>query len=599
MRGLLTSVRYTIRLLLKSPGFTITAVLILGFGIGTNTAIFSLLDAVVLNPLPFPHPERLVKVGYTSKEFGDTYISLLNYLDIRAAQQSFDDLAVASEDFLDLSDSAGPQRLNVGFVSASLFTVTGRSFVVGRPFNDEEDRFGGPLLVILTERFWRNHFESDPNAIGKNITLSGRSYEIIGVCPTQTDDWGIDSPYLYVPVHCVARADNPVLFRDHHFLDCYGRLKPGVTVEEAQRDLDRIQRTLVERYPTINQGWGIRVRPLLDSIVGDAASNLWLLGAAVACLLLIAIANVANLLFCRTIERSKETVIRRMLGATRLALAGDVLLESFTLSLLGAGVGWLVALCLIGLIKEVGLQESLPRVDRIVLDGATVTFFIGITGLVSLLTGWLPAFKAVVTGTASKDASNRSGTIGRERQRTQRILVIGQVALSCVLLTAATLLVRSFLAAQGRSLGFDPEQLVAAEVSLTSRKYDDLALERQFFDTVLERIRLLPGITEAGMNSALPFDLWDTADHLFLPGTPKPDQSQVPRVDSQSISSGYFRTLQIPLLRGRDFGPEDTPTSQSVVVSMKLWPRISFRTRIRSVSRSKSMLCGRRIQFAP
>ncbi len=566
MHGLLASVRYTVRLLLKSPGFTITAVLILGFGIGANTAIFSLIDAVVLKPPPYPRPERLVKVGYTTKELGDGYVSLLNYLDLRAAQQSFDELAVASEDFLDLSDSAGPQRFNVGFVSASLFTVTGRPFIVGRPFSDEEDSFGGPLVVILTERFWRSHFESDPNAIGKNIMLSGRSFEVIGVCPTQIDDWGIDSPDLYVPVHCVARADDPVFFRDHHFLDCYGRLKPGVTVEQAQRDLDRIQRTLVERYPKINQGWGVHVKPLLDSIVGDTASNLWLLAAAVACLLLIAVANVANLLFCRAMERQKEMVVRRVLGATRLALAGDALLESFTLSLLGAGVGCSVALCLIGLIKEVGLQESLPRVDRIVLDDATVVFFIGITGLVSLLTGWLPAVKAVVAGTASKDASNRSGTTGRERKTVQRVLVIGQVALSCVLLTAATLMLRSFLAAEGRSLGFNPEQLVAAEISLTSRKYDDLALERQFFNTVLEQIRLLPGITEAGMNSALPFDLWDTADPLFLPGTPKPDQAHVPRVDSQSISPGYFRTLQIPLLRGRDFGAEDTAASQPVVI---------------------------------
>jgi putative ABC transport system permease protein len=189
-------------------------------------------------------------------------------------------------------------------------------------------------------------------------------------------------------------------------------------------------------------------------------------------------------------------VIRRTLGATRLALAGKALLESLMLSLLGAGIGWLVALGLIGLIKEVGLQESLARVDRVAFDGATLAFFVGVTGLVSLLTGLLPALKAATAGSALKDLPNRSGTAGRQRQRTQRILVIGQVALSCVLLTAAELLVRSFLAAQSRPLGFNPEHLVAAEVSLTSRKYDDLAQIRAFFDTVLERIRLLPGVTE-------------------------------------------------------------------------------------------------------
>jgi putative ABC transport system permease protein len=226
MHGLLASLRYSVRLLLKSPGFTITAVLILGFGICANTAIFSLLDAVVLNPLPFPHPDRLVNVVNTAKEISDLGVDLPDYLDFRTVQQSFDELAVASEALLDLSDPAGPQKLNAGFVSASLFTVTGLPFVIGRPFTDEEDRFGGPLLVVLTERFWRSHFQSDPKVLGKNVTLSGRSYEIVGVCPTQVDDWGIDSPQLYVPIQSVAGADDPVKARDGHYLACYGRLKP-------------------------------------------------------------------------------------------------------------------------------------------------------------------------------------------------------------------------------------------------------------------------------------------------------------------------------------------------------------------------------------
>jgi predicted permease len=567
MHGLLASLRYSVRLLLKSPGFTITAILVLGFGIGANTAIFSLLDAVVLNPLPFPHPDRLVDVHNTTKEISELAVDLPDYVDFRTAQQSFDELAVASNAFLDLSDSAGPQRLNAGFVSASLFTVTGRSFVIGRPFTDEEDRFGGPLLAVLTERFWRSHFQSDPNVLGKNMTLSGRSYEIIGVCPTQVDDWGIDSPQLYVPVQSVAGADDPVKSRDGHYLACYGRLKPGVTADQAGKDLARIQRALQKRYPDINQGYGVRLVPLLDAMVEDAASNLWLLGAAVACLLWIAVANVANLLFCRAVEQQKEMVIRRTLGATRLALAGKALLESLILSLLGAGVGWLVALGLIGLIKEVGLQESLARVDRIAFDGATLAFFVGITGLVSLLAGLLPALKAATAGSGSKDLPNRSGTAGRLRQRTQRILVIGQVALSCVLLTAAALLVRSFLAAQSRPLGFNPEHLVAAEVSLTSRKYDDLAQIREFFDTVLERIRLLPGVTEACMDDDLPFVLeWGNFDPFFLPGESRAEPGRAPTVTTKSISPDYFRTLQIPILRGRGFSTEDTATSQPVVV---------------------------------
>jgi putative ABC transport system permease protein len=567
MRVLLTSVRYTIRLLSKSPTFTIIAVLILGLGIGANTAIFSLLDAVVLHPLPFPHPDRLVSVANTTKEINDLGVDLPDYEDFRTAQQSFDELAVARETILDLSDSAGPQKLNAGFVSASLFAVTGQPFVIGRPFTDQEDRFGGPLLVVLAERFWRTHFQSDPKVLGMNMTLSGRSYEVVGVCPTQVDDWVMDSPDLYVPIKSVVGADDPIKARDAHWLSCFGRLKPGIARNQAETDLARILGTLEKRYPDINQGYGVRLTPLLDDMVGDAASNFWLLEAAVACLLLIAVANVANLLFCRAVERQKEMVIRRTLGATRSTLAGKALLESLMLSLLGAGIGWWVALGLIGLIRDIGLQESLARVDRIAFDGATVTFFAGITGLVALLTGSLSALKAAAAGSSLKDLPNRSGTAGRQRQRTQRVLVIGQVALSCALLTAGALLVRSFLAAQSQPLGFNPEHLVAAEISLTSRKYDDLAKIREFFDTVLERVRKLAGVTQACINDDLPFVLeWGNFDPFFLPGESRAEPGRAPAVTTKSISPDYFRTLQIPILRGRGFSAEDTASSQPVVI---------------------------------
>ena len=567
MRGLFKSLRQTIRALLKAPGFTITAILILGFGIGANTAIFSLINAVLLNPLPFPQPNRLVAIASTTKEISDIGMDLPDYVDFRKTQESFDEVAVARGALLDLSEAGGPQRLNTGFVSASLFTVTGRPFIIGRPFTDEEDRFGGPLLVVLTEGFWRSHFQSDPKVLGKNITLSGRSYEIVGVCPTQVDDWDADSPQLYVPIQSVAGADDPIRARDAHWLGCYGRLKPGVTMEKAGIDLARIIDTLAKQYPDINQGYGVRIMPLLDDIVGDAASNLWLLGGSVVCLLLIAVANVANLLFCRAVERQKETAIRRTLGATRLALAGDAWLESLVLSLLGAALGWLVAFGLIGLIKEVGLQQNIARVDRVAFDGATLTFFVGMTGLVSLLMGSLSALKAAAADTGLKDLPNRSGTAGRERQRTQRILVIGQVALSCVLLTAAALLVRSFLAAQSQPLGFNPEHLVAAEVSLNSRKYDDLAQIRNFFDTVLEQIRKLPGVTQAGMADDLPFLLeWGNFDPFFLSGESRAEPGRAPAVTTKSISSDYFGALQIPLLRGRGFSAEDTATSQRVII---------------------------------
>jgi putative ABC transport system permease protein len=565
----LSALRQTLRLLLKSPGFTITAILILGFGIGINTAIFSLINDVLLKALPYPHPERLVSIFTPIDTVSTLGIDLPDYVDLRASQHSFDGLAALDDEVLDLNDTGEPRRIDVGFVSASLFKVTGRACILGRAFTDEEDRFGGPLLVVVAERFWREHFDSDPGIIGKNIRLSGRNYEIVGVCPTQVDDWGIDSPKLYVPVHSVARADDPVWRRDSHFLGCYGRLKPGVTAEQAQMDLDIIRRELVNRYPDTNRGYGVRVMSLLDAMVSDSSSSLWLVGGSVFCLLLIAIANVANLLFCRGIERQKQIVIRRALGASRLSLAGQALLESLVLSLAGAGVGLLIGLWSIGLIKVIGLQEQLARVVNIGFDRSSLIFFIIVTGLVALLSGLLPALRAamVSVGTALKDNSGRSGTGGPKRQKTLRFLVIGQVALSSVLLIGTGLLIRSYVAAQTRSPGFNADRLLAAEIWLTGQKYNDSTFTRQFFDRVLEGIRHIPGVTDAAMNEDLPFNrYWSFNDPFLVPGKAAPELGHEPRLASQRVSPDYFRTLQIPLSHGRDFSEEDTPTSLPVII---------------------------------
>ncbi|MBV9877159.1 MAG: ABC transporter permease [Verrucomicrobia bacterium] len=569
MRSLTSQLRYTIRLLLKSPGFTITAILILGFGIGANTAVFNLINCVLLKPLPYPHADRLVSMSVpidTSRTVG---ADLPDFLDYRASQQSFTEIAAIDDDFVDLSGSDGPQRIVAGFVSAGLFKVTGRDFLLGRPFTEKEDQFGGSLVVVLAERFWRSHLHSDPAVLGRNLILGGRSFEVIGVCPQQVDDWGFDSTDLYVPIHSMARPEDSVWRRDSHFLSCCGRLKPGVSMEQAQADLDIIRRKLVEQYPETNRGYGVALMPLLDSMVEDNSNGLWLIGGSVSCLLIIALANVANLLFCRAIERQKEMTIRRALGATRLSLAGQALIESSILSIVGAALGLLIAFGLIRLMRAICLQENLARVDNIGFDGSTLIFFLCMTGLVALLSGSLPAMKAIrkLKHDPLNIENSRSATAGPGRQRTQRVLVIGQVALSCILVIAAGLLIRSFIAAQSRPLGFNPDRLLAAEISLTDRKYDDPARTREFFSTVLAGVRNLPGVSDVAMNEDLPFNRsWSYHDPFLVPGKPAPAPGHEPRLASQRISPGYFRTLQIPLLRGRDFGSEDTPTSSPVII---------------------------------
>jgi putative ABC transport system permease protein len=569
MRSLTSHFRHTVRLLLKSPGFTITAIVILGFGIGANTAVFNLINCVLLKPLPYPHSERLVSIFTPIDTLRTLGTDLPDYLDFRASQRSFTEIAAIDDDFIDLSGPDGPQRLIAGFVSAGLFKVTGCPFLLGRPFTEEEDQFGGSLVVILAERFWRSHFHSDPAVLGRDLILGGRSYEVVGVCPQEVDDWGYNSTDLYVPLHSMAGSEDPTWRRDSHFLSCCGRLRPGVSIEQAQTDLDIIRRRLIEQYPETNRGYGVMVMPLLDSMVEDNSTSLWLIGGSVSCLLMIALANVANLLLCRAIEREKEMTIRRALGATRLSLAGQALIESSILSLLGAVFGLLIALCLIRLIEVICLQESLARVNDIGFDRSTLIFFLCITVVVALLSGSLPAMKAInkATTVPLNNENGRNATVGPGRQRTQRMLIIGQVALSCILLIGTGLLIRSFIAAQSRSLGFNPNQLLAAEISLTNRKYDDPASTRNFFATVLEGVRHLPGVNDVAMNEDLPFSRsWSFNDPFLVPGKPAPEPGHEPRLASQRVSPGYFRTLQIPLLRGRDFGPDDTPTSSPVII---------------------------------
>ncbi len=572
MHGLLQSLRYTIRLLLKSPGFTITAVLILGFGIGTNTAIFSLIDAVLLNPLPFPKADRLIRIS--QPRTNDGYWSELDYpdyLDIRSRNHSFDVLSVSFWWYLDLSGQGEARRLTAIFASPDLFRVTNLPFLLGRPFTEDEDKSGGPLVTVLSESLWRTRFNSDPNIIGKNLILSGESFQVIGVCPRQAED--VTTPpvdILYVPVHVSEFFYGSWLQkREEHGLFGFGRLKEGVSLTQAQADLEVIQGNLVAQYPDTDKGYGIRVVPLLDNTVATYSSTVWLLGAAVGCLLLISSANVANLLFARALERHREMTIRATLGASRLRLAGQLLLETGFLSLLGGIVGLLVALLSSALIKAFS-PEYLRSFQEVSLDTRALVFIFGVTSLVSVLSGLLPALSLsrASLGSALKEQGGRAGTVGPQRQRAQSMLVAGQVALACVLLIGAGLLVRSFLATQSLPLGFNPHHLLTADINPTSKKYADMGRLRNLFDAVLEKAQQLPGVTDAAMNSEQPFEFTfgDPNSPFWIPEKSDPEPGKEPTMCAQEISPGYFRTLQIPLLKGRDFDAADRAGGQNVVI---------------------------------
>lgn len=578
----MSPLRQTVRLLLKSPGFTITAILILGVGIGANTAIFSVIDGVLLNPLPVPNADRLVQV-FQPRVRNDTktHLDYPDYLDICRAQHSFDELAVYYWTDFDFSNQRSPEHVRVVFASASLFQLTAMPMILGRPFSKDEDKSGGPLVVVLSRAFWRTHFNSDPAIVGKKVTLNDESFQVIGVCPEQAGNLAeLPSEILYLPLHAEeVFGPSSLQKRDSHSVECLGRLKPGIQLAQAQADLEVIQSNLAVLYPATNDGYGIRLIPLLALIEESYSSAVWLLGAAAGGLLLLSCANVANLLFSRGLERRREIAIRATLGASRSGLLLRLLSETASLALLAGGIGLLIAILGIALIRVL-VPDYLSSFQEVSLNRTALVFIFCVTGLVACLSGILPAWSLSRTnvGVALKDEGGRLGTVGPQKQRTQSLLVVGQVAVACVLLIGAGLLVRSFQALRSLPLGFNPHHLLTANIMPTGKRYSDSRQLRIFFDAVLEKVRRLPGVIDAGMSDNQPFEVlyggWKFP--FSIPGQPDPEPGREPAMDVEAISSDYFQTLQIPLLQGRDFDSRDRAGTQNVIIVNKALAQTFF-----------------------
>lgn len=588
MHALFQHLRYTVRLLRKSPGFTITAVLILSFGIGVNTAIFSLMDAAVLKPLPFPDPDRLVEVCTPYQKEAFHWMDYPDYLDLAATQHSFEGLAALTGPLaLDLGGTREAQQVRAFFVSPSLANVTGLPIRLGRWFNEEEDVPHGPLVAVLTEPFWRSQFHSDPDIVGKNITLSGWNFQVVGIAPLQPwPSWhawpcGLPVAQVYVPTNVIQTVANWNLWnRSNHMIDCLGRLKKGVTITQAQAELEIAHNNLIARYPDQDAGYGLGLEPVSDRVVLLYSQTIWLLGAAAGCLLLISCANVANLLYARAVERRQEMGIRSALGGTRSRLLGQLFLETTFLSLLGATAGVAIAFVSVEIIRKLAPQD-LYRLDEVSIDLRALLFVVGVTLSVSLVSGLLPSLSLSKTDVPSmlKADGGRTNTMGRTRQRTQALLVIGQAAVACVLLVGTGLLTRSFVAAQNVPLGFNPHQVLTAEISLTSAKYiSDLTKARTFWDEVLRRVRQLPALEAAAMNCDPPLKYgFEGMVPFVIDGQPDPGPAHRPVLAWQMISPDFFRTLQIPLVQGRDFTAHERSDSQKVIIvdqelAEKYWP---------------------------
>jgi putative ABC transport system permease protein len=560
--------RYTLRLLAKSPGFTTTAILILGFGIGANTAIFSLIDAVLLKPLPYPSSERLVIISQETPNSPLAWVDYPDYQDFCRSQRSFEDLGVMREWHFDLSGQGDALRLFGGYVSASFFKVFRIPFLLGRPFTEEEDKPGGPFLAVINERIWRSKFGADPNIVGKTISLDNQKCLVVGIAPVQIEDWtaGLD---VLIPLNLMPAFGNVELFkRTNHALDCYGRLKAGVTLAQAQTECDLMQKSLAERYPDSDKAFAMRVASLLESSVSSYTATLWLLGATVVCLLLITCGNVANLFLARSLERRKEINVRAAIGASRFQLIIQLLKESAVLSVLGGLLGVIIAFWAIESIKALSPQQDLARFDRVSLDVGALVFCFGATLATALLFGLYPAWNLSKTKleTVLKDEGSRSGTAGRQRQRLQSALITAQVALACTLLIGAGLLARSLAATQMVPLGFDPNHLLAARIELASARYGSDGHSLTFFDDLLGKVRALPGVTSAALNPNPPFNGWSAVELFGLAGEPDPDPGKEPAFEWQKVSTDYFRTMKIPLVAGRDFDESDLREDRKLII---------------------------------
>jgi putative ABC transport system permease protein len=580
---LLQDLRYGGRTMLRSPGFTITAVLALALGIGANTAIFSVVNAVLLRPLPFDKPERLMQVWHTppQKSFpgmATFAVSPANFLDWRKENHSFEGMAAYGFGRYSLTGSGHPQAIRMVAATVGLFSILHAQPLLGRGFLDGEDEPGHEHEVVLSYGFWHSYFAGNPDVVGKNIQLNGQTFTVVGVMGPAFDFPIPSDPdaraQMWKPLAWTARER---AIRDNHNYAVIARLKDGVSLHQAQAELDAISNALAQEYPNDNKGWGAIAIPLRDDLVGDVRPALLILLAAVALVLLIACANVANLTLARALSRRKEVAVRTALGATRRRLLQQALSETLLLACAGGALGLVFAHYGVILIVKF-LAQRLPRSGETSLDGQVLAFTLGISLLTGLAAGLLPALRMAKAdlNQALKQGLGRTAA-DSGGNRTRNVLVVSEVALSLMLLIGAGLLIRSLRVLHHVNPGFDPNHVVTMAVSVPTGKFADAAQQINYFGRVLDRVRALPGVQSAGLIDSLP--LSDDGSHqpFSVEGRPAAPMADLPEVDVRLISPGYMSAMHIPLLSGRDVDDSDVPGRPGAVLisqsmAKSFWP---------------------------
>ena len=582
METLLQDIRYGLRMLLKSPGFTAMAVITLTLGIGGNTAMFSIVHSVLLKPLPFPNSERLISVNETDSRrpgLPDTF-SYPDFFDYRAQNRTFEGMATYRDASFNLTGVGQPQHLDGQVVSSDFFSVLGVKPALGRGFRREEEQ-AGRWVVVVSHQLWQSKFGSDPNIVGRTITLDNRSYTVIGVAPASFE-FPVEYPAPQLWGSMARDADpgggTPATApenRGAHFLSVIGRLKPGVTLAQAQTETDLIARRLAHQYPDSNTRRAVTVLiPQLQRMVGNVRPALLVLLAAVGFVLLIACANVANLLLAQASKRQREITLRAALGAPRRRLVRQLLTESLLLGVAGGGLGLgLASWILVAIVHfESG---NIPRLDHEGLNLVVLAFTALVSIAASLLFGLAPAWQTARTDLAETLREGGRGAAGAAHSNRLRSgLVIAETAIGVVLLVGAGLLLRSFQQLIRVDPHFNPHYLLALDVNLPSSRYNDQQTVL-FYDQLLAKLRALPGVDAASAAWPLPFSGNDATISFEIQGRPSPP-GQHPFAALAVVSPGYFHTLGIALLRGREFNLRDDAKSPPVVIVSQNFARQYF-----------------------
>jgi putative ABC transport system permease protein len=539
-------------MLLKNPGVTVIVIIALALGIGANTAIFSVVNAVLIRPLPYDESERLIFLNEKSAVLDEMSISYPNFLDWRAHNQTFEKMGVYNRASYNLTGAGEAERITTGQVSADLFSVLRVNALHGRVFTNEEDQPGGTPVVVLSYGLWQRRFGGQTSILNQAITLNGKSYTVIGVMP---EKYAYPSRVeMWVPVGQLSDQQSWKSRGNHPGLYGVARLKPGATFEQADADMNTLAANLEKQYPDTNAGTSVRLRPLLEIFVVDVRRALWVIFGAFGFVLLIACANIANLLLARATARKKEMAIRTAVGASRWRIARQLLTESILLSLIGGGIGLVLARWGVDLILYVS-PNAIPRSREIGLDWKVLAFTAGISFLTGILFGLIPAIQAGEVDEHETLKETGRGTSGRQWLRSS--LVVVEVATTLVLLIGAGLMIRSFYMLQKVDPGFSHEHLTSFSVALPEKKYATVEARASFYNRLLENIRALPGVESAAAASGLPLgnNGWQTG--FIIEGQPVPPREQTPLMEACLVTPDYFKAMNIPVLRGRVFTDRD------------------------------------------